>query len=267
MSHTNHLIQFPDYQRLQTEVEKLRIELSMLVLERDELLYVECKNLEMAYMLALGGQEFRAYQLQCTILRLKRKIELIQAFINRQENISIPTIEEVLDNEFAAYKEQLDSQIDRMNAALERSKGEFLTTEEAAELKTLYRKAVKALHPDLHPDQSEGRLTMFYHAVASYENGDLSSLRIICEMVAQEDSQNNDSSILHLAKQKERLTAIIADIHTHIKTIKSEYPYTMKNLLQNEEELQKKKEELNTIIVQLEEVLSLYESRITEMLR
>ena len=34
-----------DFERLKSEVEKLRTELSMLVLERDELLLVECKNI------------------------------------------------------------------------------------------------------------------------------------------------------------------------------------------------------------------------------
>jgi curved DNA-binding protein CbpA len=38
-----------------------------------------------------------------------------------------------------------------MNSAIERSKGEFLTKEEAGEMKKLYRRIVKALHPDLHP--------------------------------------------------------------------------------------------------------------------
>lgn len=40
---------------------------------------VECKNIETAYMLALGNLEYKAYELQCAVLRLKRKAELIRA--------------------------------------------------------------------------------------------------------------------------------------------------------------------------------------------
>ena len=49
------IIRYPDYEKLKAEVEKLRTELSMLVLERDELLLVQCRNIETAYMLNIGG--------------------------------------------------------------------------------------------------------------------------------------------------------------------------------------------------------------------
>ena len=41
------IILFPEFATLKEEIEKLRTELSMLLLERDELKYVECKNIEM----------------------------------------------------------------------------------------------------------------------------------------------------------------------------------------------------------------------------
>ncbi len=46
-SHSVEIIYYPDHEKLKAEVDKLRTELSMLVLERDELLLVECKNIEM----------------------------------------------------------------------------------------------------------------------------------------------------------------------------------------------------------------------------
>ena len=48
------IILFPEYVTLKAEVEKLRTEISMLLLERDELRLVVCKNIETSYMLALG---------------------------------------------------------------------------------------------------------------------------------------------------------------------------------------------------------------------
>ena len=101
------IIIFPEFDKLKNEIEKLRIELSMLLLERDELQFVICRNIEAKYMLELGSIEYRAYEAQCTALRLKRKIELIQAKRNRQEPVSIVAIEEILDQEFASYQKQL----------------------------------------------------------------------------------------------------------------------------------------------------------------
>lgn len=119
VSSPSNVIVFPDFEKLKSEVEKMRTELSMLLLERDELQFVICKNIETEYMLKLGSIEYKAYEAQCAALRLKRKIELIQAKKNRQEKVIISTIEETLDNEFAEYQKQLDEQIDKMNSYIE----------------------------------------------------------------------------------------------------------------------------------------------------
>ena len=79
MSNENNkytVILFPEFITLKAEVEKLRTEISMLLLERDELRLVVCKNIETAYMLAVGSIEYKAYELHCKVLRLKRKIDL-----------------------------------------------------------------------------------------------------------------------------------------------------------------------------------------------
>ena len=106
--------------------------------------FVICKNIEMEYMLKVGGLEYQAYEAECAFLRLKRKVELIQAKKNRQEKVILSTIEDALDQEFSEYQKRLDEQIDRMNHALERSKGERLSERgERRELKSLYRKIVR----------------------------------------------------------------------------------------------------------------------------
>ncbi len=50
-----HIILFHEFSTLAEEVEELRKELSALMLERDELKFVVAKNLEMNYMLQVGG--------------------------------------------------------------------------------------------------------------------------------------------------------------------------------------------------------------------
>ena len=105
-------------------------------------------------MLKLGSLEYKAYEAQCAVMRLKRKVELIQAKKNRQEKVNIAKIDERLDVEFYEYQQKLNEQIDKMNEALEHSKAEYLSEEESKELKKLYRKIVKALHPDINPEVS-----------------------------------------------------------------------------------------------------------------
>ncbi len=262
------VILFPDFEKLQREIEKMRVELSLLVLERDELLYIECKNIEMAYMLTLGGLEYKAYEIQCAILRLKRKIELIQIKRNRQERIILSAIEAALDSEFEEYQKKLEEQIEKMNAAIERGKGTYLSEKENRELKKLYRTVVKELHPDLHPNLSEAQAQLFQNAVSAYENGDLNGLRIISAMVAEPVlPEKSESGMAGLMKEKERLSRLIKKLRDRIAEIKAEFPYTVKAVVQSPEMTAAKKEEIEEIIRQLNEVLTSYQEKVVEMLR
>lgn len=264
----NNIILFPDFDALKKEVEKLRTEISMLLLERDELRLVVCKNIETAYMLALGSLEYKAYELHCSVLRLKRKIDLIQAKKNRQEKVVLTAIEEQLDEEFAEYQQHLDEQIDKMNKALDHSKGTPLTAEETVEIKKIYRSIVKALHPDLHPDVTPAQIQLFQNAVQAYENGDLNSLRIINEMVADPVvPEVGENGMAVLTKEKERLTKSQELIRQQISEIKSEYPYIMKDIVNDPDKIEEKKSELKELISELKEVYDLYDARIKELLR
>lgn len=265
---TGNVIVFPDFEKLKNEVEKMRTELSMLLLERDELQFVICKNIETEYMLKLGSIEYKAYETQCAALRLKRKIELIQAKKNRQEKVTISAIEETLDTEFAEYQKQLDEQINKMNDALKRSKAEVLSDEDNKKLKKLYRKIVKTLHPDINPNVSEAQVNLFDNAVQAYKNGDLNTLKIIGEMVGNSPlPEQHKDALTQLNEEKERLQNLLKTIRDSIEQIKSEYPYTMKEIIEDEEQTEQKKKELENILGQYNELISIYKAKIEEMIR
>lgn len=268
VSSSSNVIVFPDFEKLKSEVEKKRTELSMLLLERDELQFVICKNIETEYMLKLGSIEYKAYEAQCAALRLKRKIDLIQTKKNRQEKIIISAIEETLDEEFAEYQKQLDEQIDKVNAAIKRSKAEVLSDEENKELKKLYRKIAKALHPDINPDVSEAQVQLFDNAVSAYKSGDLGTLRIISEMVGNNPlPEQHKDAMTQLVEERERLEGLLESIRESIENIKSEYPYTMKDILEDTKKTEQKKQELESVIEQYNELISIYKAKIEEMLR
>ena len=192
--------------------------------------------------------------------RLKNKFYLVKVIIS--------AIEETLDNEFAEYQKQLDEQIGKMNNALKRSKAEVLSDEDNKELKKLYRKIVKALHPDINPDVSEAQVQLFDNAVSAYKNGDLGTLRIIGEMVGNNPlPEQHKDAMTQLVEERERLQGLLKSIRESIDNIKSEYPYTMKDILEDTEKTEQKKQELESILEQYNELISTYKAKIEEMLR
>ena len=256
-----------EYENLKNELLKKRTELSMLVLQRDELKYVICKNIETEYMLELGSLEYCLYQSECIIMRLKRKVELIQMRINRQEKIDVSAIDKLLDEQFREYQQKLEEKIKKMNEAIERDNGEVLTEQQVKELKKLYRAIVKALHPDLNPSVTKQQIKLFQNAVTAYKNGDLQTLRIINEMISNNHSEDdNTDNIEKMRNELIRLDRMISSINGDIEKIKSEYPYTMKNILFDKEQLNQRKQELKDNIDQCNELVSFYKTKIQNLL-
>ena len=217
-------------------------------------------------MLAVGALEYKAYEAQCLTLRLKRKIEMIQAKRNRQKKVVLSQIEHALDAEFDEYQRKLNEQMEKMNQAIERSHSPFLTDEETAECKKLYRAIVKTLHPDLHPDLTDAQKQLFQNAVQVYQDGDLNTLRIIRAMSEETllpDNRENAAAALY--RETERLKNMLTAIHEDIAAIKSKFPYTMKKFLSDPQQVEKKKQELTSIIGQYQDMAKHYQERIAEM--
>lgn len=92
-------------------------------------------------------------------------------------------------------------------------------------------------------------------------------IRAIDAMIAGGDAaaDKNDRRP-DLVVEKERLLALLKNIKDKIDEIKSTYPYTMKAFLQNEDEVEQCKAELEQYTKGLSETLGVYKAKINEML-
>lgn len=257
---------FPKVVALKAEVERLRNQISVLLLKRDGLRLVECRNIEMAYMLVIGSLENEIYELNYTIFKLARKAQLIQEKKSRNEEIVLYNIEKTVDKEFAEYEIRLNEKTNKMNTAMKRCDGRFLSDKEFRELQELYHSIVKLIHPDLYPGIGAVRTDLFNRAVSSYEKGDVKSLRIIKAMVSQ-PGIHDKNTIRDLTKEKKRLINLLKNVSNEIGKIKNQYPYTMKYIILNDDEVDEKKAKLENIIVLLSRISELYKIMIQEMLR
>ena len=263
ISDMDKIVIYPYFEKLKAEVEKLRNEFLALALERDEL-NIECKNIEMEYMIEIGVLELNIHELECRILYLKREIEMIQAVKNLQKKLDISEIEDELYAEFEEYKARVDEQARRVNDALERSRRQ---SERGHEIKKLYRAIMKLLHPDANPDVDETGIRLLHQANDAYDDGDIESLRMIMAMIDKPGfTKDRPDDTIRLQEERERLLMLIQDIKDEIAGIKSKYPYTMKDLLKDPEKVAARKAELGAYISELDEALAAYSAKITEMM-
>ena len=104
---------------LKIEIKALRELLAQYVLTRDNLLLVEINNLRARYQKELGALEAEAYREETNVRYLKRKYELLQASMNRQETINEQTVNDTLKEEYTAYQKVYEEYVKQAQEAAE----------------------------------------------------------------------------------------------------------------------------------------------------
>ena len=309
-----------DYlEELRREIQSLREQLSVLLQEKEDLIYHVCPKLESRYASVIGVYENRAHYLELQILELKRRIEMMQAAINRAKTISMEQMEDQIRKEYQDFhdkveeerkKAEQDQKSQREKEAKEqefrkaweekygknksgapsentdkegqkeqdassnggdhfgdRDKGEESGDDRNASekkppnLKDLYRKIVKRLHPDVNPNATEREKELFRKATKAYQEGDLVTLQEIYDEVftgASEEMEGGDLTPERLQEMIRKLKEQILAVREEIGKIKNGVPYLYKKLLGDPEKIRLVQEKIM-------EAIALYESEMNRL--
>ena len=79
--------------------------------------------------------------------------------------------------------------------------------------------------------------------------------------------EKHQDALTQLKEEKERLDKMVATIQECITKIKSDYPYNVKDILEDEKKVEQKKAELEELLKQYKELAETYNAKIKEMLR
>lgn len=243
----------------------LKRELAEALARRDELRFVVCRNIEMEYMLRFGESEIDVLECQCEALRSKRRIELIKKKWQEDEPFRMQEIEELLDDEFEKYSDQIEEQTEKLEAAEERRAGGFLSDKDLAELKEPYLAIVKAFHPALNPELAETEQARYHAAAEAFEAGDREAIRAMHEALSEAESETAVETGA-LAARLDEMETRLNEVREEIKEIEKSYPYNVRGLLENEAAAADHKETLKQTVYCYEDMISVYRAEVDDYL-
>jgi len=258
----------PEYSSAKRDYELLRESLVKQEEEKTYLLYQVVPELEAIYLAKVGKLKYELLGNLLEAYRLRRKLELIQSCINRQSEIVLEAIDILLEKELQEQRKKLEQESKRLEAALKYIELPPLGTDEAQELRILYYKLARKLHPDLNPEQSETMKMRWLRVTAAYQQGDLNQMRLL-EVLAQEEiaPDSMPTALEELKRRNDLLSTRIKQLMSEIDHIKSNFPYSDREQLNDPAWVDRENNEtLNAISKALGEIAA-YEEAIEKLLK
>ena len=221
-------------------------------------------QIKAAYMLKIGHLEHRVYQLKTDIARWRRRFSMRQAALNRGEKISVSQIEAALDLEFSAYLEEIKKHIEEIKKAAEEANAPRLTQEETDELRYLYLKAVKKLHPDLNGNLPPSAVKLWHSIQKAHDEKDWLQFKLLCELVdgvvsGDASFEEGDNPLEALRDACDRLAAELANAEKLRSDMLNGTPFVYEPLLRDEGKVLARQKMLQQEIAALEECIRQYE--------
>ncbi|MCF0136702.1 MAG: hypothetical protein HUJ69_09850 [Lachnospiraceae bacterium] len=210
-----------------------------LLLQRDQL-EKEAYRHQLAYTREFGDLAIECFQLKIDCIALKKSIAFCIAAKNRGEKPDLAALSELLLRQMAAYTKQLDDMVNEQKAA---RGGRPLAPYEVSEIKKIYRRIAKMLHPDISPltEMYPELGELFQRVMIAYQCNDLQELRnlevLINKVLSDYDIETVNMAIPNVAER-------ILELENEIEQILTTEPYIYKYLFEDEFKIQIKKDEL-----------------------
>ena len=197
--------------------------------EKEQLLNHTLPMLNARYLQLVGENKLELLNYQLEAFMLRRKMELIRSAINRGSPILIEVIETLVQAEVKEQREKMQMEAEKLQQALVFVNTPPLADDEAAELKQLYYKLARMLHPDMNPDITPEQQALWLQVAEAYKQGNIERLRglmVLAESGQPEFVKKLTSSIEELVRRSNYLQMIIDANLAQIEKIKSSFPYT-----------------------------------------
>ncbi|MGC9354281.1 MAG: J domain-containing protein [Mariniphaga sp.] len=263
---TDHLPEYTSINKeLTIQLEQLRLEFVNLFTRHKDMVENESAILTSLYLQKLGNLQLELLQKQTEVARLKMKMNLVQAAINRDEQPNLQAIENLVNAQMQDYYAQIEAQAAALNEARE-VLSHLISEEETAKLKEIFRVLCKKLHPDLNPNQTEEEKDLFVRVKSAYDLNQLAELQRI--LLYLENSKKEKLPLVSIDEKQEQIRHLeenIASLKSKIEQLKQNFPFTIEELIFNNDYISQRQEEIRTQIKTSEDEITKYQNIINIM--
>lgn len=228
-----------------------------LLCKRDQL-YKESSSILIAYTKEFGDLITQNFEKKIECIKLKKMIAFCQAKINRGESVDVQKMNDTIEQELTMYYQELQDMVATNKAAKD-----SVTIDEirVSRSKKIYRRLAKKLHPDVNEKthSNEKLRELWDRIVKAYRESDteeLENLEVLTKRVLEE--LGDDGIEIKLESLKERIERITKEINEILST----EPYIYREILEDEERIEKRKEELKAEQKEFRK----YQTELTEVL-
>ena len=199
----------------------------------------------------IGQLEFELFILEYNITIANLEISLRQKAVNYDKNVDEDEVSRTIQDEKEKFKVKIEETVTEIKKTKKSAKYADLQSDEGKELRDLYRKIAKALHPDINPKVSQKGKRLFIKATEAYRKGDVNILRQIVLSLKDNDITSEDCgydvseiSEAELIDQIEKLKKSIKDFETRIAYLNTQFPFIYREKLKDENWINQRKFEL-----------------------
>ena len=254
-----------------SKVQKLKEELNILnkkylkLYEEMEDLNKKKEVLESLYMSRLGALIFLKFENEIEYRKLKKKFNLIIKCKNKNEKIDINNIDNILKKELESFYKELEDIRERMKISKMYLESPILSDEEVKKIKEIYRKLAKKLHPDINRNLTEKEIELWNKLKEAYENNELISL-IVLDGLVNKIEIKDDISASNIEENIEKIKDKIEKLKLINEEVLNEFPLNLREVINDNNFIENKKEELNKEIKIYKEKIKELNNRINESL-
>lgn len=252
---------------LQKQIAALRKDLTSLIFEIDHTIFYLSEELETEYMEKVGQLEYKSLKTQYDILRIKRKIEIVKELIDNGRMLDLEFVDKIVDIDFEEQGNLLQEQSNLLKLALARGKDTQHFYDDLEKLNSTYKELLALLHPSLHPEPSAATCDLFQKAVTAYVKKDSPALQgLLNEAQCLTAPLEPCADIIVMSKVKTDLENAISATQEHLSLLAKTFPFNTLELLQNEELLVAKINELKEHINYYEMHYARYEKQLNALI-